>query len=64
MSAARDLAVTVDEAAVLVGVSRRTVLRWVAGGLLEAKQERRGRAKLYRLGAVYEAERAARAGVA
>lgn len=55
-------ALTIEEAAVLVGVSGRTVRRWVALGLLVALPDSRGRAKLYPLRGVYEAEQAARLG--
>jgi excisionase family DNA binding protein len=51
---------TVAEAAELVGVSTRTVRRWVAAGLLVAHPATHGRAALYLDSAVFEAERAAR----
>jgi excisionase family DNA binding protein len=47
---------TIDEAADLVGVSVRTIRRWVASGLLEPASAQ-GRAALYVDLDVYEAER-------
>ena len=44
-------------------LSTRTVRRWIADGLLESTGETRGRAKMYLVRAVYEAEHAARTGV-
>jgi excisionase family DNA binding protein len=51
---------TITEAADTVGVSTRTVRRWVAAGLLVAYPGTPGRTALYLDRAVFEAERAAR----
>lgn len=61
--ASTPVTVTIEGAALLLGVSTRTVRRWVADGLLTATPDTRGRAKLYPMRAVYEAEYAARTGV-
>ena len=58
-----DALLTVEESATLLGVSPRTVRRWVADGVLVTNGGTRGRAKLYLVREVYEAEMLVRTGV-